>query len=71
MNEKSHNCAICGVYIDDKKMVIDHDHITGEVRGILCGSCNSMIGFAYDNPDTLQNAISYLGEYNWQVAHSA
>jgi len=34
-------CAICG---DDKRLVIDHNHETGVVRGILCSRCNTLEG---------------------------
>ena len=39
---------------------VDHCHTTGEVRGILCGHCNSMLGHAFDNVATLKRAIKYL-----------
>lgn len=39
---------------------IDHDHQTGEVRGILCNSCNSGIGLLGDNLVGLQKALQYL-----------
>jgi hypothetical protein len=39
---------------------VDHDHITGEVRGILCRGCNHAIGNAQDDPEILQRLIEYL-----------
>lgn len=41
----------------------DHDHNTGVVRGILCGPCNTTIGFAKENVDRLRSLADYL-EYN-------
>ena len=38
----------------------DHDHQTGEWRGLLCTRCNQAIGLFADNPHLLQNAIDYL-----------
>ncbi|CAI3971390.1 endonuclease VII [Variovorax phage VAC_51] len=38
------NCALCGLPVDltkDKEGVVDHDHDTGEIRGVLHRSCNS------------------------------
>ena len=60
-NQGGH-CAICGVYqFDiDRPLFVDHDHETNEVRGLLCNSCNSLIGFAKDNIDILESAINYL-----------
>lgn len=54
---KDAHCAICQ---DTKKLVLDHCHDKGHVRGVLCTLCNSMLGFARDNPDHLQAAIDYL-----------
>jgi len=53
-------CKICGA--DEKKLVVDHDHKTQEVRGLLCHSCNCAIGLLKDNVDTLKSAIEYLSK---------
>lgn len=61
-------CAICrcappsGVIDEDAKVTlcVDHDHATGEVRGLLCGNCNSGLGMFRDSTESLQNAIEYL-----------
>lgn len=53
-------CAICGGPGNSKGLVIDHDHASGVVRGILCGHCNTALGLLEDNPDRLRRAICYL-----------
>jgi hypothetical protein len=57
-------CAICGEASRGSKTVaalfVDHCHATGVVRGLLCGSCNSMIGFAQDSAERLAKGITYL-----------
>jgi hypothetical protein len=40
--------------------VIDHDHNTGNIRGLLCNSCNKAIGLLKDNADLVQKAADYL-----------
>ncbi|EID9742484.1 hypothetical protein LCR77_004401 [Salmonella enterica] len=54
---KNDACPICG---EESKLVIDHDHESGNVRGMICDSCNKMLGFSRDNPTILNNAITYL-----------
>ena len=53
----SGNCEICGSYLASH---IDHDHITGKVRGFLCRRCNIGLGQFQDNKEFLYKAISYL-----------
>ena len=62
MLKAQHNaCAICcEVFRDIKTTHIDHDHITGVVRGLLCDHCNLGIGHFRNNSDVLRNAIAYL-----------
>ena len=53
-------CAICG---EQTKFRIDHDHSTGQVRGLLCHGCNAGLGFFKDDPERLRAAQSYLYRY--------
>ena len=54
-------CAVCGT--SDSKMCIDHDHVTGKVRGRLCNECNLMIGWSGDSPQKLIDAAKYLSSH--------
>lgn len=57
-------CAICrGVDVRGKKLAVDHNHVTGQVRGLLCGSCNSAIGLLKENPDRIARALSYINDH--------
>lgn len=64
--EQNGNCCICGISESelDKKLFIDHDHESGEVRGLLCHKCNTALGGFKDNLDLLLSAISYLKQEN-------
>jgi hypothetical protein len=56
-------CAICGAADNGKlggSLPVDHNHETGEVRGILCHSCNVGLGHFGDDPDRLVAAAAYL-----------
>ena len=55
-------CAICLVdlVITSKTTHVDHCHVTGTVRGILCQACNMVLGHAKDNTDVLLRAVEYL-----------
>jgi hypothetical protein len=54
-------CAICKKKPDKgKPLCVDHCHVTGMVRGLLCGKCNSVLAFGHDDPDILRAAIAYL-----------
>lgn len=51
------SCMICG---REEKLVVDHDHATGNIRGLLCNHCNRGLGHFGDNIQFLDNAIRYL-----------
>jgi hypothetical protein len=54
-------CAICKEKNSlHGKLYVDHEHLTGEVRGLLCVRCNTGIGMFLDNTERLQSAIKYL-----------
>ncbi len=55
------NCGICGTKGDDKnRLVLDHCHLEGHIRGVLCDNCNKALGLFKDNIDYLQNSITWL-----------
>jgi hypothetical protein len=53
-------CSICAGQPDVRGWHVDHDHSTGQVRGILCGPCNTGLGHFRDDIALLGRAIDYL-----------
>lgn len=51
-------CAICKK--TPEKFHVDHDHQTGQVRGLLCSPCNVVLGLMKDLPERLRAAAAYL-----------
>jgi hypothetical protein len=56
--QQGHACAICRKVT--RVLCIDHCHVTGRVRGLLCRSCNSALGLYADDPRLLRAALAYL-----------
>ena len=58
-------CAICSTHQSElkRKLVVDHDHTTGKVRGLLCSFCNVAIGMFKESEENIMSAISYLRNY--------
>lgn len=64
LKQQNGKCKICGLKFDENiKKCVDHSHKNEKVRGILCNSCNSGIGFL-KNIKNLKSAIKYLEESN-------
>jgi len=55
-------CPACGKHQGefDKSLVVDHDHDTGKVRGLLCSGCNLALGNVKENIETLYGSVEYL-----------
>jgi hypothetical protein len=68
LENQNQSCAICKThddYMDRKKgikrsLAVDHDHLTGKVRGLLCHRCNTAIGLFNDTFTTVESALKYL-----------
>lgn len=56
-------CAVCDTKNPKGRwglFVVDHDHDTGRVRGLLCNRCNKCVGQLGDDPELLRKAAAYL-----------
>lgn len=57
-------CALCGEKEEKKSLAVDHCHITGKIRALLCTNCNTILGKAHDNSSLLIKMADYL-TYHW------
>ena len=68
--KQNYCCAVCHKHEKDVSqgraktpetaLHVDHNHLTGKVRGLLCTNCNTILGKCYDDDTILNNAIQYL-----------
>lgn len=61
IRERKKSWEMCGKA--DGQIDLDHNHETGELRGVLCNKCNRGLGFFGDNPEKLRAAANYLDSY--------
>jgi len=65
LHKQNNKCALC--FIDQqncsKAFAVDHNHITGKIRGLLCHPCNVGLGCFKENLLVLENAINYLKKW--------
>ena len=60
--KQDYRCACCGRHKSEfkRRLHVDHCHVTGEIRGLLCTLCNPLIGYAKENIVMLEQAKDYL-----------
>jgi hypothetical protein len=58
---QDNKCPICKKELTrDRKTIVEHNHISGKVRGLVHAKCNNILGMADDSILILQNAMEYL-----------
>jgi hypothetical protein len=73
LTQQGHNCALCSEVVATAEAVLDHDHRTGYVRGVLHRGCNSLLGKIENSltmnritPERLKNILDNLQFYTNQ-----
>ena len=64
--DQGYSCAVCGrlfAGLTSRQICLDHDHVTGRFRAVLCHWCNIMLGGAQDRPDVLNAGAEYLEKH--------
>jgi len=61
IKETTKECVICGE--ESNRLVVDHDHKTGKIRGMLCNHCNRGIGHFRDDPILMRFAATYVEQF--------
>lgn len=66
LKAQDYRCRICKreKALEEREFAADHNHTTGQKRGILCSNCNVILGLAFDNPSILIAAAEYLEFYD-------
>lgn len=59
-------CAVC-LMPSEKTLHIDHNHLTGEIRALLCQRCNHVIGLLEEDPDIVLKMYEYLRKTTWEM----
>lgn len=64
LEKQDNRCAVCLREASSfpKNLAVDHNHITGEIRGLLCAYCNHRIVGRHRNPDLLQRVVNYISQ---------
>jgi hypothetical protein len=65
LSKQENRCAGCDTHISQLKqrLAVDHNHITGQIRGLLCGNCNRSLGLIKESRETLQRLADYLDRW--------
>jgi hypothetical protein len=66
LKKQNNCCAICGKTEEENKqrLAIDHNHLTHQVRALLCRSCNTGLGAFKDSEQLMSNAIEYIARWD-------
>lgn len=69
LEKQANRCAICGEAFGARGPYVDHDHLRGNVRGLLCSRCNTGLGMFGDNTERMLAAIDYVKRTSGSCGH--
>ena len=66
LSEYDSHCEICGRHASllNRRLDLDHNHNTNQLRGLLCTNCNQRIGLCWEDVRILKNTVEYINKYN-------
>ena len=69
LKDQNGGCAICNATELDnrRRLCVDHNHDTGQIRALLCDNCNTGLGRFKDDISMLRTALEYLEKYDMKV----
>jgi hypothetical protein len=63
--KETKNCEICNIDLKWSDRYIDHNHVNGNVRGILCPRCNSTLELFEQSKHLIEPSFNYLKKYGY------
>lgn len=69
LTNQDYRCLICSTEIDIYHSCVDHNHITKEIRGILCDKCNRMLGLIERDGVRIETIKSYLNSIKKETVY--
>lgn len=60
LSNQKNQCAVCSTPPTNQRLHVDHNHVTGKIRGLLCQACNVSIGKMKENPELLRKLALYI-----------
>lgn len=68
-NRTASSCEICyEAFVTTRSIRVDHDHVSGLARGLLCNRCNVALGMFRDSPRILLNALAYVNQFTEKLS---
>lgn len=62
--QQNYRCAVCQQF-SEKMLAVDHDHETGQIRGMLCRGCNTALGLLKEDPLRIRALATYVEHFGW------